>query len=231
MIGEKFGNLEVVGVGGYRQEPSGHRRQLVIVQCKCGEEYETVYLYLKRKNGTRSCRECAYKTIRTVQIGDKFDKLTVCDYTKTKRLMAVCKCDCGTENVVVRPELLKINSTNNCGCAPRGLWTGFGKMSTTFFGKIKRNAKVRGLDFKLNGQYLWHLFEQQGGKCALSGLPIDFSIKTTDKNTASLDRIDSNKGYIVDNVWWVHKDINLMKFDLELDRFVLLCKMVTEKNS
>ena len=33
------------------------------------------------------------------------------------------------------------------------------------------------------------------------------------KGTASLDRIDSTKGYVRGNIQWVHKDINWFKRD------------------
>jgi hypothetical protein len=46
--------------------------------------------------------------------------------------------------------------------------------------------------------------------------------------TASLDRIDNSKGYIVGNVWWVHKDINTMKMDFPLEQFRSYCKRVSE---
>jgi hypothetical protein len=67
-------------------------------------------------------------------------------------------------------------------------------------------------------------------KCALSGLELTFesdSKKSIDRN-ASLDRIDSKKGYIKGNVQWVDKRLNVMKMDLSLDFFLNACKMVTE---
>lgn len=58
---------------------------------------------------------------------------------------------------------------------------------------------------------------KQGEKCALTGWKIELAKRTTDTQTASLDRIDSNKHYTVDNIQWVHKDVNRMKqyFDEE----------------
>jgi len=46
--------------------------------------------------------------------------------------------------------------------------------------------------------------------------------------TASLDRIDNNKGYIKGNVQWVLKDINKMKNIHTQDYFIELCKLVWE---
>ena len=44
---------------------------------------------------------------------------------------------------------------------------------------------------------------------------------------ASLDRIDSSKGYLVDNIEWVHKDVNKAKMALSKEDFL---QMVYEIN-
>ena len=46
--------------------------------------------------------------------------------------------------------------------------------------------------------------------------------------TASLDRIDSKKGYIEGNVQWVHKNVNKMKMDLDEKEFFSIVKQVYE---
>jgi hypothetical protein len=74
-------------------------------------------------------------------------------------------------------------------------------------------------------KYAWDLFEQQGRKCALTGEPIELQ-RGTSPFTASLDRIDSDIGYIEGNVQWVHTDINIMKGVLSEARFCKLCEMV-----
>ena len=48
--------------------------------------------------------------------------------------------------------------------------------------------------------------------------------------TASLDRIDSNLGYVKGNVQWVHKHINVMKNIFNQDMFIFLCNQVTKTN-
>ena len=60
----------------------------------------------------------------------------------------------------------------------------------------------------------------------MSGLDISFGESNYDVTTASLDRIDSGKGYIVGNVQWLHKDINKMKLHHNQEYFIKLCKMV-----
>jgi len=44
--------------------------------------------------------------------------------------------------------------------------------------------------------------------------------------TASLDRIDSSKGYVKGNLQWVHKDINMMKNHYNQKYFIEICKKV-----
>ena len=43
------------------------------------------------------------------------------------------------------------------------------------------------------------------------------------------DRINSIKGYTVDNVHWIHKKINQMKWDMNLDEFKQWCVLISGK--
>lgn len=110
----------------------------------------------------------------------------------------------------------------------------FGDIHKSYLYCLKTRAKNKNLDFNIDGDYLWSLFLKQNKKCALSGLEICFpqawGAKSKTKITASLDRIDSNKGYIKGNIQWVHKTINSMKMDMTDKEFINLCKMVA-KNS
>jgi hypothetical protein len=49
------------------------------------------------------------------------------------------------------------------------------------------------------------------------------------KNTASLDRIDSSRGYIEGNVQWVHKMANMCKQHYSQKRFIDMCIAVSNK--
>ena len=67
------------------------------------------------------------------------------------------------------------------------------------------------------------------GLCALSDVEITLN-KEPGKAIASLDRIDSNKGYALDNVQWITKDINFMKRKYTQEYFVETCKKIAAKN-
>jgi hypothetical protein len=73
-------------------------------------------------------------------------------------------------------------------------------------------------------EYVWNLFLSQDRKCALSGIPIGFQDRSG--STASLDRIDNSKGYVIGNVQWVHKDVNIMKHTHSQDYFIGLCATI-----
>lgn len=99
-----------------------------------------------------------------------------------------------------------------------------------YFYSLYDGAKKRNIDFFITIDFLWELFEKQNKKCALSGLELYFP-KYGDKptlQTASLDRIDSNKGYIEGNVQWVHKHVNYSKWELNQDYFIELCKLIVK---
>jgi len=68
------------------------------------------------------------------------------------------------------------------------------------------------------------IFLEQDKKCALTNLDIEMG------TTASLDRIDSSKGYINGNIQWLHKNVNQMKWDLNQSHFISLCELIVENN-
>lgn len=228
-IGTKYNNILVIKIlDEYHIEPTGKKRRKVLVQCDCGEQFKIISVHLYRKG--QKCPQCRFNQNSIVSIGQAYDSLTVIGFTLVNnKKQAICKCKCGT-TINRRPELLTNNTTNNCGCKPRGNWKGVGQISKTILNRIKRNAKVRNISFEIDINYIWELYNKQNAKCALTGLNIGFGKKTTDTNEASLDRIDSNQGYIKGNIQWVHKDIQKMKMDLDENRFFELCKLVAIQN-
>jgi len=115
-------------------------------------------------------------------------------------------------------------------------WFGYKDLSQTFWGSIQKSAKDRNILFDLTREFVWELYEKQDRKCSLSGMDICIYPRSRNKeffkfNTASLDRIDSLKGYTEDNVQWVHKTVNHIKWALPQDEFISICKMIARNNS
>lgn len=112
-------------------------------------------------------------------------------------------------------------------------WKGYKGISGDYWRNIQQAGEAKGLGFDLTLEFLWNLFEKQKGLCALSGLPLRFacglgepSRQEHKKRTASLDRIDSSRGYLQGNVQWVHKAINQMKSNRTDEEFIDLCRAV-----
>jgi len=66
----------------------------------------------------------------------------------------------------------------------------------------------------IDSEYLESLFDEQNGKCGITGIVIKLPNKNDDTKiyeTASLDRINNKLGYIKNNVRWVVLGINYMK--------------------
>jgi len=144
---------------------------------------------------------------------------------------AYCTCSCGN-TTKKRIYHLRDGLIQSCGClrkeATRAkFFKGVGQLSLARWSRILRDAATRDLKVEVTIDEAWALFLGQGGRCAVSGLPITLS-SVPPHGTASLDRIDSRFPYTKGNVWWVHKDINIMKSSHDLRHFVELCRAVVE---
>jgi len=169
----------------------------------------------------------------------RFGKLTViCRVPNTNTQPRwKCRCDCGKEKDVQGAHL-KNGHTKSCGCSwyefgkTRTSWKGHGEIPSAFFKRVINGAKKRNIPFDISIEYVWKLLLKQDKKCALSGLPLDFTHgrKHHHKGTASLDRIDSKGGYVEGNIQWVHKDVNWMKQDYSNDYFLTMCKTIVKYN-
>jgi hypothetical protein len=172
-------------------------------------------------------------------IGLSFGKLSVVELHSKDRnghFRYICKCECGNTHTALDTHL-KYGKIKSCGCDIKSgknhkQWTGYEGLSGTFWNQIKRGADgTKGrkkMEFSITIEYAWNLIVEQKFKCALSGMDIYLQPNYNTRPTASLDRVDSSKGYVVGNVQWVHKDINKMKNSFDQNYFKKLCALVSE---
>ena len=177
----------------------------------------------------RVCNKCScIKNFKEkFPIGYKFENWTVKDHEFKRAgnyMMVNVSCSCGLETAV-SAWTLENNKTKSCvKCSYVKKFKGCGEVSVTYFKQLKNAAKRRKHKFDITIEYIWELFLKQNRQCAISGR----LLKLTNSNhfktqTASLDRIDSNKGYLVGNLQWVDKEVNKLKMDaLEGDLFQLI---------
>lgn len=151
----------------------------------------------------------------------------------------LCVCDCGNKTISDITCLTTgiIKCCKECSTGPgRKNYYGNSVVSLSYFNDLKRGAIDRGIEWNVSLEDLEIQFKKQQGLCYFSKIeliPPVFSQKRKEW-TASVDRLDSDIGYVRNNVVWVHKDINRMKWHYEVEYFVELCKRVSEnyvKNS
>jgi hypothetical protein len=172
----------------------------------------------------------------STHVGKAFGNWTVLEANikKGRRKFFGCLCACGNERLVERENLLAGKSNGCRKCAgmsgpnnPR--WTGHKDIPGQFYSIARKGAEIRGIDFKLSIGDLQELWERTDGRCSVSGIRIELGGKRKGL-TASLDRIDSRKGYELGNIQFVHKDVNLMKNKFNQQYFIMVCSLIARHN-
>ena len=170
--------------------------------------------------------------------GRRFNYLTALEYAgndKFGKALWVCLCDCGRQ-VVINAASIKRGLTKSCGHYKTDrLFTGHGDISGAYWHKIQRSTSNRNkkIDFLITIEEAWEIFQQQNGRCAISGIKITL-VRNNDKSrqqTASPDRINSSLPYRKDNFQWVHKRINRLKNELTMSELFYWTRQIYEFNN
>lgn len=108
--------------------------------------------------------------------------------------------------------------------------------SRKYYRNKRYNGKIRLKEFRrrdpnaeITAEYIEYLWDKQQGKCIYSGFQM--TKDPGDKDVWSVDRVDSSKGYTLDNVVLCSRAVNMMKQDLPLDRFFEYVAAIYGKNN
>jgi 5-methylcytosine-specific restriction endonuclease McrA len=170
-----------------------------------------------------------------IKLGQKFGRLTttkLIGQDKYYIYMWECLCECGN-NTIVKTGHLMSGATKSCGCLntdvlrkrnrrPKGQ-AGFNKAKSNY----KKGAQYRGIVFDLTDEDLKIIFKLN---CAYCGqIPKLISYGTNNKSPEAIehcqyihngiDRVDSNLGYIRDNVVPCCTICNTMKWSMTYEEF------------
>lgn len=98
-----------------------------------------------------------------------------------------------------------------------------------------RNCKSRFKDFNLTLEDIMDVWNRQNGICPYTGILLHSSnysrINKDPIYSASLDRVDSSKGYTKDNVQFVSRAINYMKNTMSHEDTIRLCKIIANHHN
>lgn len=174
--------------------------------------------------------------------GQKFVRLLVLDiapvYNKRQGAYWLCRCDCGAERIVLGRDL-RTGKSRSCGCLHheelKNRVSGVpGECAfNQCFNTYKRNAskkrynRQRTLIFELDAEQFRRLTQSN---CFYCDAPPSQIQKVPSGNGDyvynGIDRIDSSKGYILENCVPCCGVHNRMKLDMSTDEFISACRSV-----
>lgn len=172
----------------------------------------------KYKKGTCTCKNCGVefeKPLTEIRRNEKLNRPNFCSRTCV-----------GKNNIK--------NLGNHLGDYKKLM--GYTRTGDEFtkFRYHYRNLKRRNHDVSVTIEDLKIQWEIQNGICFFSGVKLELSSYTKiNKNpiyAASLDRIDSSKGYTKDNIRWVSRAMNWMKNTMSDDMVYELMNIIKNKN-
>lgn len=242
LTGQRFGRLTVI-----KQAPSRKERTFWLCRCDCGKEKEiTAYSVVHQ---TRSCgclqRERTSESSRHDLIGKRFGRLIVVDFAghigkNNKEIAWKCKCDCGAIKVV-RASCLRNGQTRSCGCFQKenriqNIWSKRKQYPTidrqeavTRFlcQRVLDASKKKKQGCSLSAANIRQLIFQPCHYCGSKGSNTFKDVDKKHKRKISdlvikyngLDRLDSSRGYTVDNVVPCCWNCNRAKGTLSVEEF------------
>ena len=102
-----------------------------------------------------------------------------------------------------------------------------------FFTESRKNASRRNIPFILTEDEFRQIWERQNGKCVLSGIDLTLEhgkVYNANPTRISIDRIDSNQGYMLSNVQLITWQLNSAKNVWSNQQLIEVCKLVAARN-
>lgn len=178
-------------------------------------------------------------------VGQKYNKLTIIEHVAYRRVK--CKCDCGNEKECDLYDL-KRNRIIGCGCArntpelrelarirayelqEKGILKIGGGHNLadryTCYRVFLKRMKHRKKECTISLEDLEEIWKKQNGRCAYTKLQLVLVTHTNPRKDipkwklASVDRIDSSKGYEKDNIQFVSRTLNYAKNDMKHEEMI-----------
>lgn len=91
---------------------------------------------------------------------------------------------------------------------------------------VLKKCPERKLEFNITEQDILNLWENQNHKCYYSNIELNYN--HNDPNCFSIDRKNSEIGYIKDNICLTATWINTFKMGIPFDKFIWICRKIAE---
>ena len=210
------------------------------IQCvDCGTSFPTSKRCFKNRNPY--CRKCVFKNNKQQRLLKLEEKKDYRNSLQSK----ICK-KCNIEKTLEefetchykdKPSTVR-NSCIECEkkakknyyeyLVQNNLPLSANKSIESWIKKLLNKASQRNKIIDIDFDYLLELYQNQNGKCSLSGEELTFHKNNLSTNL-SIDRINSNIGYIKGNVQLVCHYVNIMKWNKDLPELIEWCKKIINK--
>lgn len=173
-------------------------------QCKtCGEFFDLENFRLVGKFRRTDCRKCENdkrkKHYHTVEKHDEESIKKMSERGKTWR-----------KNGGLEVNRIWRNTTD------KGYWN-------NKIAGIKSNCKARKLECSITVAVLEKVYEEQGGKCVITGRELLKTREESQLDTCSVDRIDNSKGYVEGNIRLITLQANTAKLTGDDEGLLAFC--------
>jgi hypothetical protein len=183
----------------------------------------------------KNAGQLKWRDLQGKTFGDLYviKEIIIDDNKKNHSNKWLCFCKGCNKNKQICGSNLNGGDTNRClQCRLANSKINKSLILSDYWKSIRSSAIRRNIPYSLTKEEVVELYEKQDRRCALTNVRLNMADNYQSwKNgvqTASLDRIDSLKGYTIDNVQWVHKDINQMKWDIPNEDFIKWCNLVAK---
>jgi hypothetical protein len=182
-----------------------------LCKCDCGTE-KVVNGNSLIRGRSKSCgclqKEITHDLLVKDLTGKRFSRLEVIelDYIKENRAYWKCKCDCGTIKTIAS-STLQSGFTKSCGCLAKETIGNLRRIDygeaafNAVYGRYKARAKTKNVDFSLSKIDFLNITQSKCFYCNCEPNQIyrGEAVRNGEYVYNGIDRIDSTKGYTLDN--------------------------------
>ena len=238
---KRFGRLTAIKKVGVNKD----YRAIWLCKCECGKEKNILARCLLRGT-TKSCgclqKENASNYHNKINnlLNKKFGRLLVISRAsnppKRKKLERfwLCKCECG-KDTVVSTSSLNSGWTRSCGClwmeSINGIHYTERNPELDMFRVVHANLNRLKCKVTITLKDLKEQWDKQKGICVYSGIPLilpEWHAPRRHPQIASLDRIDSAKDYVPNNIQFVSIIANYAKNEMAHEEMLYFCRSIAK---
>jgi hypothetical protein len=212
-IGDKNGDLTLINIFKGKSGIS----PLVEYSCACGKKQKRTLAMFKKSNSCGCKRRFWNDLTGKVLKNLKIIKNLEIDAKNHQGLMYLCECvNCGNQYKNATTQLTNMK----VGCKCEKIYNETAPKNKIFC-QYRKNAQIKGLDFKLELSEFINLCEKS---CHYCGLESSNEVNIRDFYYGwkynGIDRVDNKKGYILENCVTCYKTCNKMKMALLQTEFL-----------